>query len=139
MEYTQTVRTRADASRTWQALAAVTDYPQWTKSMTSVTGLDGSELALGRRFRINQPGFPAVVWRVCELREGESFSWEARSPGLHTVASHSIAAKSDGGTQITLVLRQTGVLSGLMGLLTGKRTRRYIALEAAGRRAAAES
>jgi hypothetical protein len=107
--------------------------------MTAVTGLDGAELALGHRFRISQPGFPAVVWRVCELREGEAFSWEARSPGLHTLASHRVTANADGSTQITLVLRQTGALSGLMRLLTEARTKRYIALEAAGLRAAAES
>ena len=139
MEYTETVRTTADRSRTWRALAAVTAYPQWTRSMTDVAGLDGDELAVGHRFRIRQPGLPSVVWRVSRLRDGEEFSWEARSPGLHSVASHRLSTNADGSTEITLRLEQRGVLAGLVRLLTEAKIRRYIALEAAGVKAAAES
>jgi uncharacterized protein YndB with AHSA1/START domain len=139
MDYEQTVRVKADASRTWQALAAVTTYPQWTKSMTSVTALDGPSLETGNRFRIVQPAMPALTWRVTEVHEGLDFRWETRSPGVHTVASHELTAETDGGTRVTLRVQQSGPLSGLVGLLTGSRTRRYMALEAAGLKAAAES
>jgi hypothetical protein len=139
MEYTETVRTTADPSRAWQAMAAVTSYPQWTESMTAVAGLDGPELAVGHRFRIRQPGFPAVVWRVTQVRDGETFTWESRSPGLHTVASHWLTTNDDGTTEITLRLRQTGALSAVMRLMTQAKTRRYMALEAAGLKAASES
>ena len=64
MDYTHTVRTTADPDHTWSALASVTTYPQWTSSMTAVTPLDGEQLRAGRRFRIRQPGFPPVVWRM---------------------------------------------------------------------------
>jgi hypothetical protein len=139
MDYEQTVRVQADASRTWQALAAVTTYPQWTKSMTAVTDLDGPSLLTGNRFRIVQPGMPALVWRVSEVHEGASFRWEAHSPGVHTVASHELTRDPDGGTVLTLRVRQTGPLAGLIRLLTGVRTQRYMALEAAGLKAAAEA
>jgi hypothetical protein len=139
MDYTETIGTTADPSRTWQALAAVTSYPQWTPSMSSVSGLDGRELAVGRRFRIRQPGLAPIVWRVTQVRDGEEFTWEYRTTGLHMEANHRVSANADGTTQITLTLRQSGPLTGLIRLLTGSRTVRYMALEAAGVRAAAES
>jgi len=139
MQYTQAVRTTADRSRTWRVLAAVTSYPQWTPSMTDVAGLDGDELAMGHRFRVRQPGLPVMVWRVTGLRDGEEFTWEARSPGVHTLASHRLSTNADGSTEITLRLEQTGPLAGFVRLLIGAKTRRYVALEAAGLKAAAES
>jgi hypothetical protein len=139
MNYTETVRAKADPSRTWQAMADVLSYPQWTKSIMAVTALDGPTLAVGHRFQIRQPGFPAVVWRVTEFREGVGFSWETRALGLRSVGSHWLRGNADGTTQITLELRQTGALSGLMALFTGAKTRRFLALEAAGTRDAAES
>ena len=139
MEYIETIRIEADRSRAWRALAAVTTYPQWTTSMTAVSGLDGPELAVGRRFQIRQPGLPTAVWSVSDVREGESFAWENRMPGLHSVATHRVGANPDGSTQVTLVLRQTGAVAGLITLLTRGKTRRYIKLEAAGVKAAAES
>ncbi len=138
MNYTHTVRTTADAVHAWSALSAVTTYPQWTSSMTSVTPLDGEQLRAGRRYRIRQPGFPPVVWRVTGVVDGESYQWEAHSPGLRTVAFHRLKPDADGVT-ITIGIEQTGALAGLMGALTGSRTRRYLALEAAGLKAAAEN
>ena len=45
----------------------------------------------------------------------------------------------EGGTRITLVLDQHGPLAGLIRLLTQRKTRRYLHLEANGLKAAAES
>jgi uncharacterized protein YndB with AHSA1/START domain len=139
MDYDTTITTTADLDHAWAALAAVTTYPQWTTSMTKVIPLDGDELRVGRRYRILQPGFPPVVWRVTEVVSGSSFQWEARSPGLRTVASHRLSPEEGGGTRITLHIAQTGLLARLMAALTATRTRRYLALEAAGLRAAAEA
>lgn len=107
--------------------------------MTDVTGLNGSDLTVGRRFRIRQPGLPTVVWRVSEVREGEGFTWESRSPGVYTIAYHRVSANADGSTQITIGIDQTGALAGVVRLLTEARTRRYLTLEAAGLKAAAEA
>jgi hypothetical protein len=57
---------------------------------------------------------------------------------VHTVAFHRLEANPDGGTRITIGLDQTGPLARLVGALTGARTRRYLALEAAGLKAASE-
>jgi hypothetical protein len=139
MEYDETITTGVEPARAWAAVAAVTTWPQWTTSMTTVAPLDGTDLAVGRRYRVKQPGFPPVVWRVTELRGNDRFSWEARSPGVHTVAYHEVVARPEGGTQITIGVRQTGVLSGLLARLTAARTRHYLELEAAGLKPASEA
>lgn len=139
MDHEKTIDTHASAGQAWAALAAVTTYPQWTTSMTAVEPLDGVQLRVGRRFRIRQPGFPPVVWRVSEVDDGRSFQWRADSPGVHTVAYHRVEARPEGGTRITIGIRQWGALAGLLGRMTATRTREYLALEAAGLKAAAES
>jgi Polyketide cyclase / dehydrase and lipid transport len=139
MDYDETIDTRAELGRAWAAVAAVASYPQWTTSMTAVEALDGPELRVGHRFRIRQPGLPVTVWRVNEVDAGSSFSWRADSPGVHTVAYHRVAALPGGGTRITIGIRQRGLLAGLVAALTAAKTRRYLTLEAAGLRAAAEA
>jgi len=79
-----------------------------------------------------------MAWRVTEIRDGESFVWEARSPGVRTVGFHRLDANPGGGTRITIGVEHTGPLAGLVGALTGARTRRYLELEAAGLKAASE-
>ena len=135
----QTAPAAATTGQAWAALRDVTDFPQWTKSMTSVEPLDGAELRAGNRYRIRQPGLPVIVWTVSEVRDGEAFTWEARSPGVRTVAFHRLAANPDGTTRITIGLDQTGPLAGVVRLLTAARTRRYLVMEAAGLKAASET
>jgi Polyketide cyclase / dehydrase and lipid transport. len=139
MDYEQTIDTQADVAQAWTALAAVTAYPQWTRSMSAVEPLNGPELRVGHRFRIRQPGLPVTVWRVCAVTDGRSFEWEARAPGVHTVAYHHLTPLPTGGTRITIGIRQRGPLAGLVALFTAAKTRRYLALEAAGLKAAAEA
>jgi hypothetical protein len=139
MDYEESIETEADAARAWAAMAAVTSYPRWTRSMTAVEPLDGPQLRVGHRFRIRQPGLPVTVWRVSEVDEGRSFSWRAEAPGVHTVAYHQVAPRPEGGARITIGIRQSGLLAGLVAALTAAKTRRYLALEAAGLKAAAEA
>ncbi|MEV4813198.1 SRPBCC family protein [Micromonospora avicenniae] len=139
MDYAETVVTAAGRGRAWAALADVTAYPRWTPSMTSVEPLDGPALAVGSRFRIRQPGLPVNVWRVREVREGESYVWEAHAPGVRTVAYHRLESEAGGATRISIGIRQTGPLAGLVALLISAKTRRYVRLEAAGLKAAAEA
>ncbi len=138
MRYEETITAGAAQARVWEALAAVTTWPRWTESMQEVQPLDGGDLTLGHRFRIKQPGMPPLVWRVSAVQAGESFTWETRSPGVRTSGFHRLAANPDGTTRITLVVDQTGPLAGLLNLLMGARTRRFLALEAAGLKAASE-
>ena len=139
MDYGETIAVAVGIDRAWAALTDVTSYPRWTTSMSSVEPLDGPEVVVGHRFRIRQPGLPVTVWRVCDVQEGESYAWEAHAPGVRTLAYHRLTSQADGTARISIGIRQTGVLAGLVGLFTAARTRRYLRLESAGLKAAAEA
>jgi uncharacterized membrane protein len=134
-----TVDTSADLTDAWAVLSDVATWPRWTKSMTSVQPLEDGALRVGSRVRIKQPGMPVMVWQVSDLRENEAFSWESAVPGMRTVGHHWLARNPDGTTRIRLSVEQRGPLAGLVGALTNGRTRRFIAMEAAGLKAASEA
>lgn len=114
-------------------------WPQWTKSITAVQPLGGTDLRVGSQFRIKQPGLLPMVWRISDVRDGESFTMDTRSPGVRTVAFHRLGANPDGTTQITIGIEQSGPLSGVIHAVLGGRTRRYLKMEAAGLKAASEA
>ena len=67
------------------------------------------------------------------------FRSSARSPGVRTTGVHRIVGNPDGTTRIELEIQQRGPLAGIVGWLTGARTRRYLEWEVAGLKAASES
>jgi hypothetical protein len=79
-----------------------------------------------------------LIWQVTALADQREFTWTSTSPGVRTVGRHLISPNGDGSTRITLELHQTGLLAGLIGALVGRRTVRYLDLEAAGLKAASE-
>jgi uncharacterized membrane protein len=134
-----TTTSSASLAAAWAALTDVTDWPHWTKSMTSVERLDDGALRVGSRARIKQPGMPVMVWQVDELRENEGFSWVATSLGVRVTGHHWLSPNPDGTTRIRVAVEQRGPLAGLVSALTGSRTRRFIDMEAAGLKAASEA
>lgn len=134
-----TAHSTADIDRTWAALIEVDTWPRWTESITSIEPVDSGELKAGNRFRVKQPGFPSNVWQVTELRERETFTWATSMPGVRTTGVHRLTAGPDGGTTITLELEQRGALAGIVKVLAGRRTRKYVEMEAAGLKAASEA
>jgi uncharacterized membrane protein len=138
MRFTTSVTTRADLDSAWAALTDVTDWPRWTPSVTEVHRLDPGPLQTGSRARVKQPGMQRLTWAVTVLTEQTEFTWATHSPGVHTVGRHRLSRNDDGTTRITLELEQTGPLAGLINLFIGKRSQRYLGLEAVGLKAASE-
>jgi uncharacterized protein YndB with AHSA1/START domain len=138
VEYEASAVIKAPIDVVWDALIDVEGWPEWSKSMTSVQRLDDGPFGVGGKARIKQPAFPALVWEVDELEPPVSFTWSTRSVGVRTVAEHRLS--NDGGA-VTLVLtiRQTGPLAGVVGRLTARRGRRYLAWEADAHKRRAES
>jgi uncharacterized membrane protein len=132
MRFEQTAVSTADQAACWAALSDVASWPRWTASMRSVQPLDGGQLRPGARFRVRQPGLAPAVWRVTQVREGESFLWETESPGVRSVGFHGLDAQPGGGTRITLHFEQSGLLAGVFGTLLARRIRRFMAMEATG-------
>ncbi|ORW43038.1 polyketide cyclase [Mycobacterium paraense] len=122
----------------WDVFSDVERWPEWTASVTSLTGQDGSTLAAGKRFAIKQPGLQKLVWRVSEIEPGTSWTWVHRSPGVRVTARHYVTARPGGRTLVRQELDQRGVLGALVAQLMVKRTKRFLAMEAQGLKARSE-
>lgn len=128
----------APATLVWDVFTDVERWPEWTASVTRLAGLDGSALAVGRRFEIKQPRMPKLVWEVSELVPGVSWTWVQRSPGGTTSASHAVTPVGEGRTLVSQELDQRGPVGALVGRLMLRTTRRYLELEAQGLKARSE-
>ena len=122
----------------WDVFSDVEHWPDWTASVTSLTGLDGPVLAVGQRFAIKQPGMQKLVWQVTEIDPGSSWIWVQRSPGALTTARHFVTALPGGRTLVRQELDQGGALGALVGRLMLKKTKRFLQQEAQGLKARSE-
>jgi uncharacterized membrane protein len=132
MTFETSIDINAAAETVWAAQVDVEGWPRWTPSVTSVERLDRGAFGLESQERIKQPNLPLLTWTVTAFDEGRSFTWEAHSLGVRTAGDHEVTVLGDGTARLTLRVRQTGPLAGVIGLVTGRQTRRFLALEAAG-------
>lgn len=138
MRYVRDETVDASAERVWQLLIDVAGWPRWTESMREIARLDDGPLVVGSRSRVTQPTGRPTVWTVTELEPMRNFTWVARRPGLQLAAAHRIEEAGD-RVQTTLEFAATGPLAGLGWLLAGSRVRRYVDMESAGLKRAAET
>lgn len=122
----------------WDVFSNVEGWPQWTPSVTSLAGLDGSTLAVGSRFAIKQPGMQKLKWQVTHIDPGSSWTWVQRSPGVNVVARHYVTPQPGGRTLVRQELDQGGWLGALVGRLMIKKTKRFLEQEAHGLKARSE-
>jgi uncharacterized membrane protein len=134
-----TVEISAPAASVWDVYADVARWPEWTASVERVTPLDGPGLEVGRRFEIKQPRFPKLVWEVTAVEPGVSWTWRQRSLGGTTLAAHDVVAEGGGRTVVRQRLEQRGPVGVIVGFLTRRLTKRYLALEARGLKARSEA
>jgi hypothetical protein len=128
----------APPAAVWAVYSDVARWPEWTASVDAARPLDGPDLEIGRRFEIDQPRFPRLTWVVTDVSPGRSWTWRVHSPGATTTASHGLVDLPGGRTRVDTRVDQRGILGAVVGLLTRRRGRRYLALEAAGLKARAE-
>ena len=122
----------------WEVFSDVQRWPEWTESVTSLVGRDGSDLAVGKRFAIKQPGMSKLVWKVTAIDPGSSWTWMQRSPGVLVSARHFVIGQPGGSTLVRQQLDQRGALGALVGRLMVKKTKRFLELEAQGLKARSE-
>ena len=132
MKVTDGVTIDASVERVWDVFSDVERWPAWTASVTSLTLIEGSGVAVGTRVRIKQPRFPHLVWEVTEVEPGVSWTWVSTSPGARTAATHILSSRGPASTDVVQIIEQTGPLGVLDGRLTRRLTRRYLTMEAAG-------
>jgi ribosome-associated toxin RatA of RatAB toxin-antitoxin module len=127
----------AEARTVWSALSDVANWPDWLPTVTKVVPLDGAVLTPGARFVVYQPKLRPATWTVTRLDAPRRFVWEARSPGLHLHAEHTVTAQSPASSAVALRFSFGGLL-GVLGKLFGSTTEHYLAQEAAALKARAE-
>jgi uncharacterized membrane protein len=139
MKYQKTIVVAADPARVWEVLSDVERWPERITTYQSVERLDDGPLKVGSRARVKQDKLAAGVWEVTEMILGESFVWTSRQPGVRLVGCHLVTAEPVGGVRLTLEIEQSGPLSWMITLLMGRLVRRYVDIEGAALKAAAES
>ncbi len=137
MRYVREDVVHAAPERVWQLLVDVENWPAWTKSMRDIKRLDPGPLAVGSRSQVSQPKGRPTVWTVTELEPQRSFTWRAGQPGLAFEAVHRIDV-ADQQVRTTLEFAATGPLAWVARLVAGSRIRRWVDMESAGLRQAAE-
>jgi uncharacterized membrane protein len=138
VEHTATVAVATDQQRLWRVVANVEAWPRFVSSMQTVRRRELGPLGLGSTALVKQPGMTPTVWEVTEFDDGRAFVWRSTFPGVTTLGGHVVEADV-GGSRLTLTFRQSGPLAGVVGLIMGRRIRRFLALEANGLKGAAES
>ena len=128
----------APAATVWDVYSDVEGWPSWTESVTDVSALDEPGLEVGRRFAISQPKFPRLVWEVTAVEPRQGWTWRQRSVGGTTLAHHRIEPIGEGRALVTQGVDQRGPVGLLVGVLVRRLTRRYLAMESAGLKGAAE-
>ena len=131
------IEVEAPTARAWEVYADVERWPDWTESVSSVELLDGA-LREGARARIRQPRLPVAVWTVSELDAGHSFTWVSTAPGVRTTGIHRVEPTGPDTCLVTAELTQEGPLGAVIGTVYARLTRRYLAMELAGLKRAAE-
>lgn len=127
----------ASPEAVWVSVSDVESWPKLTASVTSVKPFDGQVAAVGSRARVVQPRLRPATWTVTRWEPGHGFSWESKAAGMTTVGDHYVEPVA-GGSRLTLRISQRGLLAPIVGLFYRKLTRRYMEMEAAGMKRAAE-
>ncbi len=91
--------------------------------------MDEGPFGLGSRAKVRQPRLPQAQWQVTEVVDGRHFTWEAKGPGMKTIARHEVVP-DDTGSTVTLSIEQTGPMGAVAATLWRGLTQRYIELEA---------
>ena len=86
------------------------------------------------RYRIVQPSLQPSELTITDWQPGSRFVWVARKTGAGD-DGRSRDQAAPAGCAVELIVRYEGLLGGLVGLLAGGLTRRYMAMEASGLRA----
>lgn len=132
MKYEHSIDIDASPTVVWAVLSDVPAWPTWTASMSSAKWVGESGLVVGHAARIEQPKLRPATWTITSVDLGKSFTWKTKSPGFAITATHTISPRDAGGVTVTLSTNVSGLLGPIIGVLTAKIGRRYVATEAEG-------
>ena len=121
----------APTEAVWPVIYDVERWREWTPSVRSIHLFGKRPLQIGTRALVRQPKLLPALWKVTAIEPGRSFTWEAKSPGLHVHAIHGVEP-TPGGSRATLRLRYSGPLARWFAAWTLETTSNYLEYEASG-------
>lgn len=128
----------ADQAQVWRHWSDVTSWPEYIDTVDEVD-LPVGTLGPGATARIRQRRLPEDRWTVTAFDEGTGWTWEARGPGVHTVARHHLAPTGDGATLARAEIVQGGVVGRVVGALVAPIVARHLRAELSGLRRRCEA
>ena len=106
----------APKSTVWAITEDVEHWPDWLKTIESVTRIEEGPFKKGSAAMIKQLGLPEAKWIVTAMTYGEMFTWETRFPGITMVATHELKT-TETGTLNLLRIEVSGIAALLLWLL----------------------
>lgn len=128
MKLEETTVIAASAAAVWAVYEDVEAWPEWTGAIVAAKALDANSLAIGHRFRLEQPRIGELMWEITELEPGVSWKWLHHSPGGSTEAWHELT-ESDEGTVTRAGVTHHGLFGNMSGLILARATRRFLRME----------
>jgi carbon monoxide dehydrogenase subunit G len=127
----RTVTISAPPEAVWKVMTDIARWPEWTESVRRAEPLSAAPLGFGSEAKLWVKGGPASTWRVTEFTPNKSFTWESKSRGVHSVASHTLEAQ-EGSTRVTLAVNISGILASLLSPMIRSVSKRNLEMEAEG-------
>ena len=128
----------ASVASLWSVCSDVSNWPQHLDTFTSVEPLDNGPTGVGSRFAVTQPGLPGATYEITEWQPGNGFTWEAKTSGVRTTATHEVTT-TESGSRVALGIHWSGPLAWLVRLSMSRKTQRMIEVEATTLASVAES
>lgn len=114
----------------WQVLSDLDGWASWLPTVEGIRAVEpGGPPEVGASYVVEQPGLPRATWTITDWRPGAGFTWESRAVGVRSTGRHELSRSGD-GTTVRLSIEWAGPLAGLVRLLYGRKTERYVTREA---------
>jgi hypothetical protein len=138
MRFEHSIDIDATRQRVWDVLSDLEAWPQRIETVVLVELLTPAPVGEGSRVRLKQPKLPEGTWDVTAWDAPSFFEWRQKTSGVTSVAGHRVESLDEGRSRLTLTLEMRGLLVPIVGLFYRDLTNRYMTLEAAGMKRAAE-
>lgn len=133
MQLRREVTIACDPTTVWRTWSNVAAWPEFIDTVHQADLL-APRLVVGARARLRQFRLPEDEWVVVALDDGRSWTWESRSPGMVTTATHWVDPRDDGTTTARVQLTQEGPIGSIVGRLLAGLLGRYLRSELRGLR-----
>lgn len=139
MHFETSIEIDVSQERVWDVLSDLEAWPRRIETVETVELLTPAPIGTASRVRLRQPKLPEGTWVVTAWDAPAYFEWTQTASGVTNVAGHRVEALGAGRSRLTLTLEMRGFLIPVIGRFYKGLTERYMNLEAAAMKRAAEA